>query len=152
MLARPATQLELRSTHTPEYIDYLRSTAGGTSSLSAATKRVLGLPGSYVNEYTYQAALLAAGGTVEACLRVAKGEVETAVAVVRPPGHHAAAGRTEGFCFTANSAIAAEAVLSRGLVTRVIIVDPDIHHGNGPYEIFLKRDDVLTMSTHCYDK
>jgi acetoin utilization deacetylase AcuC-like enzyme len=81
---------------------------------------------------------------------VAGGEDRTALAAVRPPGHHAEAGMAMGFCFFNNVAVAAEHLRRRHGVARVAIFDFDVHHGNGTQHLFAARADVFYASTHQY--
>jgi len=99
---------------------------------------------------SYQAALYAAGGTIRATEAVINGEVNSAFALVRPPGHHATPTRAMGFCLFNNVAIAAEYALSKYELERIIIIDFDVHHGNGTQEIFYDNPQVLYISTHEY--
>ncbi|MGB8957811.1 MAG: histone deacetylase, partial [Candidatus Aminicenantales bacterium] len=91
---------------------------------------------------------LAAGGFLEALDRVMDGTVRSAIALVRPPGHHAEAARAMGFCFFNNAAIGAEHLLRRHGLRRVLIVDYDLHHGNGTEHAFYERREVMYFSTH----
>jgi acetoin utilization deacetylase AcuC-like enzyme len=90
---------------------------------------------------TFEAAALAAGTAIEAALR-------GGFALVRPPGHHALAGRAMGFCLFNNVAVAARAAQQRLDVERIAIVDFDVHHGNGTDAIFREDDSVLYVSIH----
>jgi acetoin utilization deacetylase AcuC-like enzyme len=94
-----------------------------------------------------EAAWLAAGGAVELCRAVIEGPVQRGLALLRPPGHHAGPSRAMGFCLLNNIAIAAADALARGL-SRVAIVDWDVHHGNGTQEIFYDDARVLFVSLH----
>lgn len=139
---RPATRTELTRVHRPSYIDQVQAiSARGGGYLD---------PDTYTNADSYQAALLAAGGLVEATLAVIDGRVNNAFALVRPPGHHAMPGHGMGFCLFGNVAIAAQAArLDRGL-DRVLIVDFDVHHGNGTQAMFEEDAAVCFISTHQY--
>jgi len=103
---------------------------------------------TFVAPASYDAALRAAGAAVEACGAVLAGRQENAFALVRPPGHHAMANRSMGFCLFNNVAIAAAWALAAGGVERVLVVDFDVHHGNGTQDIFYERADVCFLSTH----
>ncbi len=99
---------------------------------------------------SYEAALLAAGGTVMGVDVVLSGEAQAAFALVRPPGHHATSDRSMGFCIFNNIAVAASHALKKYRLERVLIVDFDVHHGNGTQDIFYQESKVLYFSTHQY--
>ncbi len=101
-----------------------------------------------VSALSYQAALHAAGGLLEAADRVMAGECRNAFCLVRPPGHHATPRRAMGFCLFNNVAVAARYVQRKHGVSRVLIVDWDVHHGNGTEEIFYQDGSVFYFSTH----
>ncbi|KAI0723546.1 histone deacetylase complex protein [Earliella scabrosa] len=105
----------------------------------------------YVHPSTPYAAQLSAGGVVEACLAVARGEVKKAFAIVRPPGHHAEPDEHMGFCFFNNVSIAAKVVQLRTPLKRVLILDWDVHHGNGTQRAFYDDPSVLYISLHRYE-
>lgn len=102
---------------------------------------------TYVVGKSYEAGLRAAGGVIAAADAVLDGEVESAVALVRPPGHHATPGQAMGFCLFNNVAVAAAHALARR-AARVAIVDFDVHHGNGTQDTFYRDGRVLYFSTH----
>jgi acetoin utilization deacetylase AcuC-like enzyme len=106
-------------------------------------------PDTYVSPASYEVALLAAGGAVEAARAVAQGRADAAFAAVRPPGHHAEASRAMGFCLFNNVAVAARA-LRRDGIERVLILDWDVHHGNGTQHLFEEERDLLYLSTHQF--
>mmetsp|Transcript_8729 Transcript_8729/g.32510 ORF Transcript_8729/g.32510 Transcript_8729/m.32510 type:complete len:291 (+) Transcript_8729:175-1047(+) len=93
---------------------------------------------------------MAAGCVTEACEAVLRGDVQRAFAVVRPPGHHALCARAMGFCFFNNAVVAARAALEREEVQRVMILDWDVHHGNGIQDLTLEDDSIMYVSLHRY--
>ncbi len=103
---------------------------------------------TYVAPRSYDAALLAAGAVVTGVEAVLQGKVKNAFALVRPPGHHAFADHGEGFCLFNNIAIAAATARAELGIDRVLIVDFDVHHGNGTNSIFYRDPSVLYFSTH----
>jgi acetoin utilization deacetylase AcuC-like enzyme len=105
---------------------------------------------TFVAAASYDAALRAAGAGVEACAAVLGGHQQNAFALVRPPGHHAPADRAMGFCLFNNVAVGAAWALAAGGAQRVLIVDFDVHHGNGTQDIFYDRSDVCFFSVHQY--
>ncbi|TRY81901.1 hypothetical protein DNTS_034455, partial [Danionella cerebrum] len=101
--------------------------------------------------HTSTASRLAAGSVTELAFRVAKGELKNGFAVVRPPGHHADPANPMGFCFFNSVAIAAKQLQQKLSVSKILIVDWDVHHGNGTQEIFYRDPNVLYISLHRYD-
>ncbi len=104
---------------------------------------------TYCREASYEIALQAAGACARAASAVADGEVRSAFAIVRPPGHHATDQVPMGFCLFNNAAIAVRTAQLRG-VERVAVVDIDVHHGNGTQDIFAADPTVLYSSLHQY--
>jgi len=140
--ARSATQEELEMIHSPEYISDVRTRAeNGGGWLD---------PDTVMSAKSYEAAIYAAGGLMVATEAVIKKEVDSAFAVVRPPGHHAIRNRAMGFCIFNNVAIAAKSALSNFSINRILIVDFDVHHGNGTQDAFYADPAVLYFSTHEY--
>jgi len=137
---RAATDAEIEAVHSPGYRARLASLDGQYAELD---------PDTAVSPGSWEAATLAAGAAVGAALAVMGGKADNAFALVRPPGHHARPDRAMGFCLLNNAAIAAEAARRAG-AERVLILDWDVHHGNGTQEIFEARQDVLYMSVHQY--
>ena len=107
-------------------------------------------PDTYVSADSHDVALLAAGASVDLALRIARGEIARGFAAVRPPGHHAEADRAMGFCLFNNAAIAARAVQREAGVDRVLVLDWDVHHGNGTQRSFENDPSVLYVSTHQF--
>lgn len=101
-----------------------------------------------VNRYTYEAALLAAGGGVEAVDRIMSGTTDNAFVLCRPPGHHAEFDRAFGFCFINNIAVAAKHLIQNHELRRIMIVDYDAHHGNGTQNSFYSSNQVLYVGLH----
>lgn len=99
---------------------------------------------------SYEAAIYAAGGTVKAMEKVIEGDIESAFALVRPPGHHATRTDAMGFCLFNNIAIAARLAVQKHGLERILIVDFDVHHGNGTQDVFYHDPKVLYLSTHQY--
>jgi acetoin utilization deacetylase AcuC-like enzyme len=99
---------------------------------------------------SWEAALRAVGGLVEAAERVSAGTLDNAFCLVRPPGHHATPTQAMGFCLFNNVAIAAAWLLQTGRAKRIAILDYDVHHGNGTQDAFYDRSEVLYISTHQY--
>ncbi len=101
---------------------------------------------TYVCKDDFNTARRAAGGTLALAKRVLEGKADNGFAVVRPPGHHATPTTSMGFCLFNNASIAAYELAKFG--HKILIFDPDVHHGNGTQEIFYQRDDVLYQSFH----
>lgn len=138
---RAAPDVDLARVHDSEYLTLIRETAG----------RAVGLdPDTFTSPETYEVACLAAGAGITAVDHVLDGDPGTrALAMVRPPGHHAERNRAMGFCFFNNIAVAAAHARARGL-GRVAIIDYDVHHGNGTQGAFYDDPSVLYISSHQY--
>lgn len=105
-------------------------------------------PETYVSAHTYEAALKAAGAPLTAIDTLMNGEIDNAFCLVRPPGHHALPAEAMGFCLFNNVAVAAQYALERHGLERVMIIDYDVHHGNGTQDIFYEDPRVLYFSIH----
>jgi acetoin utilization deacetylase AcuC-like enzyme len=137
---RLATREQLLRVHDGDYLRRVSETRGRATSLD---------PDTYTSPDSYDVALLAAGAAVDAVERVLAGENQRAVALVRPPGHHAERDRAMGFCLLNNVAVAAAHARTLG-ARRVAIVDYDVHHGNGTQHMFERDPSVMYVSTHQY--
>jgi acetoin utilization deacetylase AcuC-like enzyme len=139
---RPATIDEIALVHRREYIKEIEEMAqrgGGWLD-----------PDTVMSAGSYEAALYAAGGLIRAVEVVMAGEVTSAFALVRPPGHHATSTQAKGFCLFNNIAIATEYALAEYKLERILIIDFDVHHGNGTQEAFYDNPQVMYISTHQY--
>ncbi len=137
---RPASIEEIELVHMPEYIARVRdfsSRGGGNFGYENVGSRG-----------TYDTAMLAAGGAISALDAVMEKKVESAFALVRPPGHHARPGAAMGFCFFNNIAICARYAAKKYGLSRILVVDWDEHHGNGTEETFYGDNSVLYFSVH----
>lgn len=134
-----------RLVHTDRHIGFVRD---GVQRAAAAGSPLRLDADTVVSDQSWSAALAAAGCVVDAVRAVCQGDARTALAAVRPPGHHAESDRPMGFCLLNNVAIAAKVAREEGLADRVLIVDWDVHHGNGTQEIFYRDPDVFYLSLH----
>ena len=138
--APQATREELERVHPAGYLDAFKaaSDAGGGE---------LGHHAPFAKD-GYEIAALSAGLATAAVRAVACGELTNAYSLSRPPGHHCEPDGPMGFCLLANISIAIEAARAEGRITRAVVLDWDVHHGNGTEKVFYDRDDVLTISLH----
>ena len=137
---RDATRAELLRVHREAHVARVAASAGRTVRFD---------PDTQAGPHSYAAALKAAGAVVEAVDRVLDGDADRAFCAVRPPGHHAEPDRVMGFCFFNNVGVAAAHALARGR-RRVMVVDWDVHHGNGTQAMFYADPRVLYLSSHEY--
>jgi len=143
--AKPATREQLLHAHRPGHVDRLlglEQEPGAGDPVTALDSETL------VGHGSIRAARLAAGATCQAVDQVAARAGRPAFAVVRPPGHHATAGRSMGFCVFNSVAVAAEHALESAAIRKIVICDFDVHHGNGTESIFAGRRDVVYASSH----
>ena len=143
---RAATEDEIMLCHTREYIELVRRDV-------ASEVKCLSTGDTDLSEKSFDAAIMAVGGVLTAVDAVMDGTVRNAFCCVRPPGHHATPDRGMGFCIFNNVAIGARYSQKRHGIEKVLIVDWDVHHGNGTQEIFYDDATVFYFSTHqwpCY--
>ncbi len=139
---RPATDAELLTVHTAAHIQTMTEQAAqGGGQVEADT---------WLSSGSETAARLAAGTVVEAVTQVIAGNDPQAFCVVRPPGHHARAENPMGFCLYGSVAIAAAVAVKRLDVNRILIIDWDVHHGNGTQEMFYENEQIGFYSIHRY--
>jgi acetoin utilization deacetylase AcuC-like enzyme len=137
---RRARRDEMARVHVDAHIDRIEGTAGREFTMLD--------PDTFTSPDSYDTALLAAGGVLDAVDRVMAGEYANAFVAARPPGHHAETARAMGFCLFNNVALGAAHALDHHGLERVMIVDWDVHHGNGTQEIFWNDPRVLYVSLH----
>ncbi len=139
-IVREATEEELRRVHSKSYLRYLEEYANrGGGRIEADT---------WVGPGSLTASRLAAGSAIEAVRAVFESEQRIAFCATRPPGHHARPDQAMGFCHYANAALGAAEALEAKELNRVLIVDWDVHHGNGTQEIFYEDPRVGFLSIH----
>jgi acetoin utilization deacetylase AcuC-like enzyme len=140
--SRLAGMEEIAICHSKEYIRYVKEFCGkGGGYLD---------PDTYSNHYSYEAAIKAVGGSIDLATSVIKGELKNGFALLRPPGHHALANKSMGFCLFGNIAIAAKIALTQPGINKVAIVDFDVHHGNGTQALIGDDPNILFISSHQY--
>jgi acetoin utilization deacetylase AcuC-like enzyme len=127
--------------------DYVKELKNACKAAEGVTRLGADNP---ISPRTYEVALKAVAGALTAVDAVMAGRVTNAFAAVRPPGHHAMPDRAKGFCFFGNAAIAARYAQKHHKLERVMIVDWDVHHGDGTQEMFLKDPTVFVFNTHQY--
>lgn len=138
--APAATEQELELVHAASHVEAIRDLcAAGGGQID---------PDTFVGEASYRAALHAAGGACEMVRALMRDEARVGFSALRPSGHHAGPAYAMGFCLFNNVAIAAELAIRELGVERVLIIDWDVHHGNGTADIFRRRSDVLFASIH----
>lgn len=138
----PVSDEILHLNHSPIMVDRVASTKGrGPEYLDPDTR---------TSARSYEAACLAAGALVDGIARIERRELDNAFCLVRPPGHHAEWGESRGFCLFNNIAIAARWAMRELGMQRILILDWDLHHGNGTQNSFYESDKVLYLSSHQY--
>ncbi|KAK2624188.1 hypothetical protein QTJ16_006138 [Diplocarpon rosae] len=152
--ARQATREEICTAHAAGHYEWVRSLGDKTSmELRHMTEEFdNGRKSLYVGNLTYEAALVSAGAAIETCKNVVEGKVKNAIAVIRPPGHHAEHNESMGFCIFNNVPIAAKVCMRDypEKCRKVLILDWDVHHGNGIQNMFYDNPNVLYVSLHVY--
>ena len=139
---RAADESEILRIHSAEHFRSLRSACErGPGQLD---------PDTYVSSKSFEVALLAAGGAIDLARSVVRGESCSGIAIVRPPGHHAEADQAMGFCLFNNVAIAARALQAEEGLEKILILDWDVHHGNGTQHAFESDPSILYVSTHQF--
>jgi acetoin utilization deacetylase AcuC-like enzyme len=139
---RPATAEEILRVHQDPMLETLAATRGqAPGQLDADT---------YFSTSSFDVAALAAGGAIDLARAVMRGDASGGLAAIRPPGHHAEAHRAMGFCLFNNVAIASRAIQAEFGAPRILILDWDVHHGNGTQHSFEDDPSLLYISTHQF--
>ena len=136
----PATRDDLLRVHTSSHVTTIEETCSADGTYPDADTPMV--------KASWEAALLAAGGAIASCQAVLDGSCDNAFSAMRPPGHHAEAGRAMGFCLFNNVAIAARWLQRERDAGKVAILDWDVHHGNGTQHTFYDDDSVYYASMH----
>jgi len=137
----PATRMQLERVHPAKYLDFVeRVVANGGGYLDAGD--------TVASAGSWRAATTAAGASIGAVDAVMTSGMDASFAVVRPPGHHAPPDRAMGFCILNNAAVAAAHAMAEHGLSRVLLVDFDVHHGNGIQDCFYASPNILYFSTH----
>lgn len=149
--SRRALDSEVALAHDWKLINLLKRTP--TMSDKELLELATGMDSIYMNQSTYDCALLAAGCAIEATERVLLGDCSNAFALIRPPGHHASSKTAAGFCFFNNVVVASRYVLDKypDKCKRILIVDYDFHHGNGVQRLVQDDENILYISLHGYN-
>jgi len=138
----PATTDEILLVHSPRYLEQVAATQYREQTFLT--------PDTIASPKTFQTALLSCGAVITAIKAIVAGTIENGAVFVRPPGHHAEQGRAMGYCIFNNVAVGAMYARKVMGLPKVLIVDFDVHHGNGTYHIFERDPSVLFFSTHQY--
>src|SRR5262245_40662013 len=139
---RAASEKELLLVHPLSHINRIQKSAGKSSTHFDSD--------TVASAKSYEVALNAVGSILELTDGLFSGQIQNGFAFVRPPGHHAEPERAMGFCLFSNVAIAAAYALQKFRIPRVLVIDFDVHHGNGTQKVFYSRADVLYISTHQF--
>jgi len=142
-----ATEDDLLRVHTPKHLASIRQAAEHAET----ENRLVRIDGDTIaSPETWRAALGSTAALLTAVERVADGTLSSAFVATRPPGHHATPDRAMGFCFVNHVAVAARWLQAKGCAQRVLIIDWDVHHGNGTQDIFYEDPSVFYYSLHQY--
>ncbi|XP_011501594.1 PREDICTED: histone deacetylase 6 [Ceratosolen solmsi marchali] len=148
--SRLAEYQELLLKHTPAHIELLKSTKD-CENISKMEELSSEYDAIFFHPATYRISLLAAGSTINLVENICKGNIQNGMAIIRPPGHHAMKAEYCGYCFFNNVALAAEVALRNNLSKRILIVDWDVHHGQGTQRMFYNDPRVVYFSIHRYE-
>ena len=140
-----ASEEDLLRVHTPEHVQLVRAAVEQAKANGSPMSLV---SDTVVSGASWDAAVGSAGAVITAAERVSAGSLRNAFVAARPPGHHATPSQPMGFCLFNNVAVAARWMQEKGLAERILIVDWDVHHGNGTQDIFYSDPTVVYVSLH----
>ncbi|KAM4748887.1 polyamine deacetylase HDAC10 [Rhinophrynus dorsalis] len=146
---REASEEEILLVHSPDYLEVVKSTQ--TMNEEELQKTSQNYTAAFFHKNSYRCAKLSLGGTLQLVDSVMSGEVHNGMALIRPPGHHSQRSQSNGFCIFNNVAVAAEYAKHKYKLQRILIVDWDVHHGQGIQYIFEEDPSVLYFSWHRYE-
>lgn len=149
IVSRTVTIRELLLVHSPQHIQNVWNTATMNSKKLIMEEKKL--QSIYLNNHTFESASIAAGSILAVADEILLKHCRSGICIVRPPGHHAEANEPHGFCIFSNAAICANYVIKNYNLKKVLIVDWDVHHGNGTQNAFYDNKKVLYISLHRYD-
>ncbi|KAJ6593976.1 histone deacetylase complex protein [Mycena capillaripes] len=149
---RPVLKQEALLVHSQDLWEKIESIQHMSPQDIADTEQYYEQLSLYISKATTRSARLSCGGVIEACLAVARGELKKTFAIVRPPGHHAEPEEHMGFCFFNNVAVAARVVQQVTPIKKILILDWDVHHGNGTQRAFNEDPSILYISLHRYER
>ncbi|KAJ2851733.1 Histone deacetylase hda1 [Coemansia brasiliensis] len=145
----PVSDNKILQVHTQAHLDMLKDTELMEKATLLVTQKKF--DSVFLCKESQYCARMSSGGLLALCKEVAAGRLNNGLAIIRPPGHHACSNVPMGFCLLNNIAIAIRDLQQHKLVRKVMVVDWDVHHGNGIQEIFYSDDTVLYVSLHRYD-
>ncbi|MEO6323956.1 MAG: histone deacetylase [Thermoanaerobaculia bacterium] len=150
--ASPARTLAaIQRVHPAEYVTrFERAVSHAPDQAGGRAFSLFDSPDNPISATTFEAATRAVGLTLAAVDEVLADRARSVFVAVRPPGHHARAARAMGFCFFNTIAVAARDLLENGAISRVLVADFDVHHGNGTQELFWEDERVAYLSVHRY--
>ncbi len=150
---REATTEELTFIHSVEYVTRVDESVAICKELEDGESHYLDPADKdcFLNEFTARAARLATGGLIDLVEKVMNDELDSGMAIIRPPGHHAEENKCMGFCFFNSVAVAAKVIQQKFNLQKVMIVDWDVHHGNGTQHLLENDNSILYFSVHRHD-
>ncbi|KAJ2172397.1 Histone deacetylase hda1, partial [Coemansia sp. RSA 353] len=150
VLVTPVTDDKILRVHERQYLETLKDTEIMERATLLETQKKY--DSVFLCKESQYCARMSAGGLLALCKDVVRGKLDSGLAIIRPPGHHACSAVPMGFCLLNNIAITVRDLQARKMVNKVMIVDWDVHHGNGIQEVFYSDNTVLYASLHRYDE